>query len=316
MAEGLPEMSVILVTPGSYEAIRAVVDHLRAQTVHDRLELVIAAPRAADVDLRALRVGDFHAVRIVEVGPIDSTGRVRAIAVRQAAAGVVAIAEDHAFPEPQWAEALIEAHRGPWAAVGPAVINANPYSPVSWADLVLNYGPFVDPCPAGEVDRVPLHHMAVKRAALLDHDQDLQALLEVEWVLTWSLRSRGHRLFVQPAARVAHLNMSRVSSFVRVQYFGGRAFGAVRVSYWHWPFLRRLAYAAAAPAIVAVRLRRSMADMARLPRDTRRPRGVLPFLIVGLIVHTLGEAVGYLAGSGDAVRQKSALEFRVRHGVR
>jgi hypothetical protein len=60
-----------------------------------------------------------------------------------------------------------------------------------------------------------------------------------------------------------------------------------------------------------------MADMARLPRETRRPRGVLPFLIVGLIVHTFGEAVGYLAGSGDAVRQKAALEFhRVRHQAR
>ncbi|MGH7752988.1 MAG: hypothetical protein ACREN5_09240, partial [Gemmatimonadales bacterium] len=111
-------------------------------------------------------------------------------------------------------------------------------------------------------------------------------------------------------------NMSRVSSFVRVQYFGGRAFGAARAGYWHWPFLRRLAYAAAAPAIVVLRLRRTMADMARLPRDPRRPSGVLPFLVVGLIAHTLGEAVGYLAGSGDAVRQKSALELRVRQQSR
>src|SRR5262245_66348489 len=43
------QMSVVLVTPDSYENIRKTMEHLRAQTVPDQLEIVIVAP-----SLRAL----------------------------------------------------------------------------------------------------------------------------------------------------------------------------------------------------------------------------------------------------------------------
>jgi hypothetical protein len=45
---------------------------------------------------------------------------------------VVAFAEDHCYPDQHRAEALIAAHRGPWAADGPAMRNAN-YSKLSCA---------------------------------------------------------------------------------------------------------------------------------------------------------------------------------------
>ena len=41
MRGSAPEMSVVIVTPDGYETIRRTVEHLRAQTVKDRLELVI-----------------------------------------------------------------------------------------------------------------------------------------------------------------------------------------------------------------------------------------------------------------------------------
>ena len=44
---------------------------------------------------------------------------------------VVAFGEEHCFPEPGWAQALIDAHREDYAAVGPAMHNANPDTIVS-----------------------------------------------------------------------------------------------------------------------------------------------------------------------------------------
>jgi hypothetical protein len=43
----------------------------------------------------------------------------------------VAFIEDHGFPARDGAEKLIEAHVGPWAAVGYAFTNANPKSYLS-----------------------------------------------------------------------------------------------------------------------------------------------------------------------------------------
>jgi hypothetical protein len=42
-----------------------------------------------------------------------------------ARAPIVALAEDHAFPAPGWAEALIAAHRDPWAAIGAVIRHPN-----------------------------------------------------------------------------------------------------------------------------------------------------------------------------------------------
>ena len=71
---------------------------------------------------------------------------------------MVVLSEDHSFPEAGWAEALIEAHRGPWSVVGPVVRNANPDSLISWADFLLGYGTWLDPAPGGEISQLPGHN--------------------------------------------------------------------------------------------------------------------------------------------------------------
>src|SRR6266542_1885378 len=108
MSVNSPEMSVVIVTPDRYETIRKTVEHLRAQTVKDRLELVIVAPSAAQLALDDSALNDFFQFRVVEVGEISSIARAHAAGIRQASAPVVVLSEDHSFPEPGWAEALIE----------------------------------------------------------------------------------------------------------------------------------------------------------------------------------------------------------------
>src|SRR5512145_855320 len=130
-----PEMSVVLVTPDRYETIRTTVKYLRAQTVRERLEIVIVAPSTATLHLDHTEIKEFLRCRVVEVGAVRSIAEGNAAGVRQASAPVVALAEDHSYPDPGWAAALIEAHQHSWAVVGPAVRNANPKSVISWADF-------------------------------------------------------------------------------------------------------------------------------------------------------------------------------------
>ena len=48
-----PELSVILITPDSFETIRRTAGCIAAQSVADRIELVIVAPTAARIDVDA-----------------------------------------------------------------------------------------------------------------------------------------------------------------------------------------------------------------------------------------------------------------------
>ena len=122
-------MSVIITTPDSYDTIRPLVRALRAQTARDSLELVIVAPSAAAIRGGIADLRDFRSWRIVELGILRTVAQAKAAGIRCATAPVVVLTEDHCFPDPHWAQALIDAHRGDWAAVGPAMENANPQSP-------------------------------------------------------------------------------------------------------------------------------------------------------------------------------------------
>lgn len=113
-----PLLSVILVTQGSFEALRRVVGHLRAQSVRDRIEIVLVAPSEAGLEADPAALEGFHGVRLVATGPIEVAGVAVAAGACVAFAEIVVYVEEHSFPAPGWAEALIRAHEGPWASVG------------------------------------------------------------------------------------------------------------------------------------------------------------------------------------------------------
>jgi GT2 family glycosyltransferase len=298
-------MSVVIVTPDRYETIRKTIAHIRDQGVRDHLEIVIVAPSARGLDLDGADLRDFVRVQVVETGPMRSRAEAVAEGVRQARAPIVVLAEDHAYPEPGWAEALIKAHREPWAAVGPVLLNANPNSAVSWADLLIGYASWLDPVPGGVTDRVPGHNSSYKRAVLMEYGSDLVPMLLSEIVLHWDLRTRGYQLYLEPSAKVRHLNFERLSSMLKAQFNHGRAFASVRVRGWPWS--RRMLYAGGSPLIPLIRFWRILRG--RGAGWYFPPLRVLPALMLGLVAATTGELLGYAFGAGAAEEKLIPYEF-------
>ena len=304
---------MVIVTPDCYETIRKTIGYLQAQTARDRLEVVIIAPSAATLDLEERELGGFLQFRVVEVGPIRSLAWANAIGVREACAPLVAFVEEHSYPDSGWAAALIEAHRGSWAAVGPSMRNANPGSLVSKADFLIAYGHWLDTAPAGTIDHLPGHNSSYKRRILLDYShRELQALLEAESVLHWDLVNRGYQLYLEPAAKTSHVNFGVLRAWITVLFFSGRVFAATRAR--HWSLLRRLVYAGGAPFIPTVRFWRIMRQLRRSRLHHRVGPGLLASLMLGLIVSEMGETVGYALRAGDAAQKLSHFEFhRIDH---
>jgi Glycosyl transferase family 2 len=300
-----PELSVILGTDG-LEPARETIAHLRAQTARDRVEVVIVTPRGS-LDGGADRELDgFHSFRVIDLDPRASVAAARAAGVSAARAPVVAMAETHCFPEPGWAEALIAAHRGPWAAVGPEIANENPGRMSSWANLYVDYAPWVAPAPRGPADDLPGHNSSYKRARLLDYGDELGRLMESESIIHWDLRSRGHRLYVETEAKVRHRNVTRPVAALLEHFHNGRCFGGLRSH--DWSVARRVLYAAASPLIPALRLARIIRCMRTRGRGHLLP-GALPMMLASLVVHAAGELTGYAAGAGDAARRMVPYEL-------
>jgi hypothetical protein len=313
--ERSPEMSVVMVTLDCYERIRKAMRHLRSQTVKEQLEIIIVAPSSEMLDLGVLEVKDFLQVRVVAVGPIRSTGSAIAAGMRQASAPVVVYAEEHSYPVPDWAEALIKAHREPWGAVGAVLCNANPGTMMSWAQLFTDFGSSAEAMSGGIVHNLPWHHTSYKRALLEGYTMtELEAFMETEGLLQRDLQAKGYQLYLEPAAKSNHLNVSSLSSLIESEFVGGRLFGAARARYERWSTVRRLVYIVSGPLIPLVRLLRTLRIVRHSSRQHNLLPGILPWLALGLAMHGLGEVVGYAIGAGDAVKRRMSFELnRCRH---
>jgi hypothetical protein len=300
-------MSIVIVTPDCYETIRSTVVHLRSQKQRERLELVIVAPSREKLGLNESEVKDFFQTRIVEAGPIESTAKARAAGIRLANAPIVAFVEDHSYPGLGWVEALIETHRKPWAAVGPVLLNANPKSVISWMNLLIEYGPWLDPVPGGVASHLPGHNSSYKREILLGYGPMLETMLEAESLLHWDLRARGYRLYLEPNAKIFHINFSSFFPSMALRFYSGRLFASQRSL--HWSSIRRLCYVAGSPLIPLVRFLRLFREARQPGRRQGLPRWILPALLMGLLLDGAGEMIGYASGMGDGMGKLTDIEF-------
>ena len=309
-----PQLSVIVITPGSFRAIRKAVEHVLAQDARDALELVIVAPSSAGLGLQPALLEGLWGWQVVEVGTIDNIGPAEAAGFRHARAPVVVYVEEHSYPAPGWARALIEAHAGPWAAVGPAVTNANPDRMVSWTTFFLDLGEWVAPGAPGSAATLASHQTSYKRNLLLSYGAELDRLLETETALQHDLRRKGHQLLFEPRARTDHVNVSRFEEVMSLQFYNYREYASNRATLGGWSPARRLLYIGGSPLIPLVRGWRVLRQVRRSGLTRRLLPGILPSLAVGLVAATVGELMGFSLGKGDSSQKRITFELeRFRH---
>ncbi len=296
-----PDLSAILVTPDRFHRLRRTVRYLRAQTVRDRIELVLVVPSAeALADRDPGEFDGFHGVRVVTVGPITDMIRAEAPGIHAASAPVVALCEDHAYPQPDWAERILAAHRGPWALVGPAIVNANPNRALAWMNQLLSYGQTTAPARSGPREEMPTRNVSYKRDLLAAYGDRLGDRIARDGGLHDDLLAAGHRFYLEANARVSHVNETSWVGTISLRFHAGRLYGAERASRGQWTWIRRLAYVVGSPLIPLVRFRRLRRE---LFGEKQRP-GLVPWLypafIFGLLLDAAGQAWGYTFGPGSS----------------
>jgi hypothetical protein len=295
-----PALSVVCLAGPDRRRTRRMVDALAAQTALGSIELVLVdAGSPADLPGAPEGLG----VTVVPLPEGATLGGARAAGLR-VARGYVAVAFilDHCYPGPQWAEALLEAYRGPWAAVGFAFACDAPATYGARAAKIADHGPFLEGTRGGRAESLSFTEVSYRRG-FLDGLGDLSRVLDCEFFAEERIRDERLEIWVEPEAVVVHENLSTVLLNARASYnwsrlVGGRQFRGARLG-----MARRLLYALLSPLAVPV-LR-----TVRLVRDTRDTVArrelatALPAIIVKNIAEGLGQAHGYLFGEGAAAQR-------------
>ncbi len=304
------ELSVVTVGLRGKASLGPALRALAAQTIAGQIEVVAVIPAGTAVP----SAEGFAAVRVVRLPELTTTGGAIAAGVHAATAPIVAYVEEHSWPRPDWAERLLAAHGSGVGAVSWSMENANPDSATSWVALLTDFGRAVHPAPLRSVWPPPWHHTSYRRELLTSYGSGLAAVLEAEWRLHADLPDQGHRFEHAGDARSRHWNISRYGAHLRTELRGARSFGASRVEDGGWGPARRLVYAAAAPLIWALRVRRAVPDLRRVAPP--RMALVAPLLCAGLVSAVVGEAWGYVGGPGSSRRVRMRVELDRRPSLR
>jgi len=125
MNAATPDLTVIMATPKRCATIRRPLRFLQQQTNRERIELILLGPEDSSFDdLDPALLAGFARCLKMAVGPIEEVERAFAPGIAAATAPVVALLENHVYPEPSWGEAIVRAYQGPWTVV------ASPRPPV------------------------------------------------------------------------------------------------------------------------------------------------------------------------------------------
>jgi hypothetical protein len=270
------------------------------QTVANRIEIIFVVSSHKQCGLDETEFACFHSWQVIEIGTIKSIAHGFTAGILRAHAPVVALTEDHSFPDINWAQALITAHQQPCAAVGPSIKNGNPDNMISWADFYASYSEWAQPVISGPVRHLPGHNSSYKKDFLLTYGDQLKSLMQAESVLHRHLRARRYQLWLESNTCTLHLNFTAWTPWIKAQYHTGRQFAATWAQPWSWS--RRILFTTASPGIPLVRLWRIQKHI-RLAHTAGFFIRLLPMLLAGLLANGLGQMVGYASGAGDSIEK-------------
>jgi len=309
-------------TPQKPRLTAAVVVGEQRQRARRCLNCLLEQTAIAEMEIRILDVGpaparieglEHPAVHYKHSPGAASYGRARAELAHRARGGVVAFIEDHCYPEPEWASAVLRAFERPRVqGVTYAIGNANPKSWVSRAFHLVEYGLWMPPVKPGPVRIAASANIAYRRGILQSFGGALADLLDAEFLLHRRLRRQGGEVWLEPGARAAHEFWVELAPGLRANTAIKRIIGAQRAETGGWGWGRRLVFAAGmalSPALHLGRLARSMAGRPAL-------WGVfwanLPLAALIYVLGAWGEAMGYLSGFGSSREQLLAAEVTLR----
>jgi hypothetical protein len=295
-----PVLSVVIASVNGWDVLGPTLDALDAQPERDWMEVVVVD--AVGGETREHLRMRLPRVELVEVDPDDHPGIpvLRYRGVERTRGELVAMLEDHGEVAPDWARALIDAHRdNPWAAVGGAVENGRT-GLVNWAAFFCEYTPYMTPVAEGEHADLPGNNIAYKRPYLLRHAKELERGRWESWIND-KLRADGAHIGSTNAAVVRHIKPFRLGHFLVQRFHFSRSYAGMRRP--DMAPAKRLIYGLGSLALPLILMSRITRTALAKGRHLGRFAAALPLVALFLTVGAYGEMLGYLFGPGTSLER-------------
>ncbi|CAN5186812.1 hypothetical protein BH09PSE3_BH09PSE3_00250 [soil metagenome] len=261
---------------------------------------IIIADRIQDGVSKTIAV-NYPAVRLIPCTSTMSLPEMRALAFESSQGTLIAVTEDHCVPTFGWLNIASRAFEGAGAdlaAVGGCVQNGVTETGFDWATFLCEYSFFSPPVTEGNSQILPGMNVIYRRRAL--ESVPRAALNEGFWETTVHplLLYAGARFVSLNALKMYHCKKFSVGLFLKQRFLYSRYYAGIRFK----PEQRgKRLTATVATCLLPPLLLWRMIGSARAKGLGREFVSALPGLALMVIIWSVGEGYGYLAGPGDAL---------------
>ena len=292
----MPDLSVIIASVNDPAYLGNCLKALRSQRGSVKAEVIVVTPLQ---QARLSALCRMHPdVRFLFENRTRGIPELRAIGLREAAASVVAITEDHCIPADDWYLSIMRAHQQVlWSIIGGVVDNGAVGRLMDWAVYFCEYGSLASPLPEKNEVQPGAPNVSYRRDVL---EPVGEVVGEEYWdyFLHRALLEKGVKLAMDSRIRVHHKMHFRFWGFLRERWHYGRAFAGRRNR--DMPALRRVALSILFPVIPFLMTFR----IARMALRRRNSLGLffccVPLIFLFQLAGSLGEFAGCAFGPGNS----------------
>ena len=291
-----PALSVVVPSVNGFDDLAGTLEALEQQRRDVNLEVLVVDRLGAA--LRQSVRDRFPAVRIIEVAPDATIPDMRAAAFRAALAPSVAVLEDHVIVPEGWASAMLRAQTPSTPVVAGAVENAATDRLVDWAAYLCEYSHCTPPLPAGPAEWLTGNNV-VDPKELLDRYRAVTESGAGENRLHDAFKADGIVLTCRPEIVVGHKMHYSFGLYMSQRYLYSRSYAGARAE--GASFAKKVMMGTASLALPPLLFWRTVSRIRAKGRHQRELVRSLPLLALFVVAWAAGEAMGYLAGSGNSL---------------
>jgi hypothetical protein len=223
----------------------------------------------------------------------------RRIGAEAATRPIVAIIEEHCVAGPRWIEAIESSFRPGDAAVGGPIVDDQFARLRDWVVYWSEYHNFMPPWSDGPRAALNGANIAYDRTMLLKR---VDVLDSGYWeVVLHPVLSKAGTFRAVSAMGVRHTGPFDLAYYLRQRYLLSRVWGGTQKD--HVSGATRLAHVVLAPVLPVVMTARIAARVLNQGERVGTFVRALPLVGLAMGVLTLGETLGYIAGSGRALEE-------------
>ena len=288
------KLSVVVASIYSQTVLRKCLDSILAND-GENVEIIVTH-NSIDESLSDL-IAEYADVCFIEFPEKAPLPVLWAAGIARASGEIIAITDSSCVVAENWISAIFAAHQSDSPVIGGAVEMSEGKKLVDWAAYFCEYGQFMKPLAAGAVEVLPGNNISFKRDVLEKNKQ----FIENEFWKTYlcqQLQAEGIQLISAPSILVYYTKSFKFLPFLVRRFHHGRCFAGMRIK--SETVFKRLLYAVGTIFLPFVFFIRIITPVLQKRRFWREFFLSLPISILAILLWSIGETFGYIAGTGKS----------------